>query len=166
VSPELTSAGVPEIGADDHVRGQGPEAILYMDLACPACALTWSRVRELPLRLCLRHFPLASKRPRAPPRPGAAAPPALQGDEAFWGMVEAIYADHGRLDDPHLWQRAEALGLDLEAFERDRRSAAVSERVRGDFETGIRAGVVGTPTAFVAGSRVTEELERELAALI
>ena len=45
------------------------------------------------------------------------------------------------------------LGLDLERFERDRRSDAVAERVRRDFEGGIRAGVTGTPAVFVDGRR-------------
>ncbi len=70
-------------------------------------------------------------------------------------MVDATYADHGRQDDPHLWERVKELGLDLERFEDDRRSAAVAQRVRRDFETGIRAGVVATPTAFASGSRIT-----------
>jgi predicted DsbA family dithiol-disulfide isomerase len=60
-------------------------------------------------------------------------------------MVDSLYADRGRVDDPHLWARAERLGLDLGRFEADRRSEAVAMRVRGDFESGIRAGVTGTP---------------------
>lgn len=66
-------------------------------------------------------------------------------------MVDSIYADHGHQDDPHLWRRAEALELDLERFEADRRSAAVAERIRRDFESGIRAGVTGTPAVFLEG---------------
>jgi predicted DsbA family dithiol-disulfide isomerase len=45
----------------------------------------------------------------------------------------------------------ERLGLDLERFERDRRSDAVAERVERDFRSGIRAGVTTTPTLFVEG---------------
>jgi predicted DsbA family dithiol-disulfide isomerase len=63
-------------------------------------------------------------------------------------MVDSLYADRGRVDDPHLWERAERLGLDLERFESDRRSEAVSTRVRRDFESGIRGGVTGTPAVF------------------
>ena len=55
-------------------------------------------------------------------------------------MVDSLYADRGRVDDPHLWERARALGLDLERFEADRRDGAVAARVRRDFESGIRAG--------------------------
>jgi protein-disulfide isomerase len=162
---ELTSSAAPPIGPDDHVRGSGPEAILYVDLACPACAATWARVRELPLRLCVRHFPLASKRPRAPALHGAAEAAACQREDGFWAMVDAIYSDPGRQDDPHLWARAEALELDLERFERERRSETVGARVRLDFESGIRAGVAGTPTAFVGGRRVGTRVAEALAAL-
>jgi 2-hydroxychromene-2-carboxylate isomerase len=64
-------------------------------------------------------------------------------------MHELLFADQGRLEDPHLWQRALALGLDLERFEHDRRSEHVQARVRRDFESGVRAGVATTPTLFV-----------------
>ena len=163
MTPDLTSAGVPPIGPDDHVRGTGMEAIVYLDLACPVCAASWAGIRELPLRVCLRHFPLASKRPRAPALHAAAEAAGLQRPEAFWAMVDSIYADHGHLDDPHLWRRAEELGLDLERFERERRSEAVAERVRGDFEAAIRAGVVATPTAFAGGERVAGAVVAALA---
>jgi protein-disulfide isomerase len=156
---------VPPIGGEDHVRGDGPEAIVYLDLACPACAATWLDVRELALRLCFRHFPLASKRPRSPALHAAAEAAALQRPEAFWELIDSIYSDQSHTDDPHLWRRVEALGLDLERFERDRRSDAVAERVRRDFESGIRAGVAGTPTAFVEGRAIDRDLGGELAGL-
>ena len=63
---ELTSASVPPIGDDDHVTGEGAEVIVYADFGCPYCAAGWARIRELPLRLCFRHFPMASEHPRAP----------------------------------------------------------------------------------------------------
>ena len=76
-----------------------------------------------------------------------------------------LCATRGRIDDPHLWERARTLGLDLERFERDRRSATVAERVRRDFEAGIRAGVTGTPAAFVDGRAVGRDVAAALAAL-
>src|SRR5262245_5391976 len=146
---DLTSASVPPIGDGDHVAGEGVEAIVYADLGCPYCASAWGRIRELPLRLCFRHFPMASKHPRAPVLHAAAEAAGLQG--AFWEMCDSLYADRGRVDDPHLWERAERFGLELERFNADRRSDSVAERIRGDFKSGIRAGVGGTPAAFVEG---------------
>ena len=160
---ELTSASVPPVGPDDHVAGEGPEAIVYMDLACPACAAAWGRIRELPLRLCFRHFPMPSKHPRSPALHAAAEAAAVQG--AFWEMADSLYAERGRVDDPHLWERAERLGLELERFEADRRSDSVTERVRRDFQSGIRAGVAGTPAAFAGGGRLEGEIEAALGAL-
>jgi protein-disulfide isomerase len=66
----------------------------------------------------------------------------------FFEMVDSLYADRGRTDDPHLWERAERMGLDLERFEADRRSPEVAARVRRDFESGIRAGLTSTPALF------------------
>jgi protein-disulfide isomerase len=160
----LTSAAVPPVGSDDHVRGEGGEAILYLDLACPHCAASWARISPLGIRLVFRHFPVASKHPRAPALHAAVEAAALQGSEdAFWAMVDSIYRDQGRIDDPHLWERAGAAGLDLERFERDRRSEALARRIRRDFEGGIRAGVTGTPAFFVRGSAAGEEDLRSLA---
>jgi protein-disulfide isomerase len=161
---ELTSAAVPPIGDEDHVTGEGREAIVYADLACPACAAAWPRIRELQLRLCFRHFPMASKHPRAPALHAAAEAAAAQG--AFWEMCDSLYADRGRVDDPHLWERAERFGLDLDRFNEDRRSEAVGVRVRRDFESGVRAGVSGTPAAFSGGQLLVGPVERGLAELV
>jgi protein-disulfide isomerase len=156
---------VPPLGPTDHVRGEGAEATVYLDLACPHCAATWAKIAELPLRLVFRHFPVASKHPRAPALHAAAEAAAAQREEAFWMLVDSIYRDQARIDDPHLWERARTLDLDLERFERERRSAPVIERVRRDFEGGIRAGVIGTPAAFVSGQEVGADIAGALRAL-
>jgi protein-disulfide isomerase len=160
---DLTSASLPPIGPDDHVAGEGVEAIVYADFGCPYCAATWARLRELQLRLCFRHFPMASKHPRAPALHEAAEAAGLQG--AFWEMCDSLYTDRGRVDDPHLWMRAEGFGLDLERFNSDRRSDAVRARIERDFASGVRAGVAGTPTAFVDGTALVGDLVESLRAL-
>jgi protein-disulfide isomerase len=157
---DLTSATVPPIGGDDHLAGEGVETIVYADFGCPYCATAWARLRELPLRLCFRHFPMASKHPRAPALHAAAEAAGLQG--AFWEMCDSLYADRGRVDDPHLWERVERFGLDLDRFNADRRSDAVRARVERDFASGIRAGVGGTPTAFFDGRHLHRDLVEAL----
>jgi protein-disulfide isomerase len=160
---ELTSATVPPIDGDDHTTGDGVEAIVYADFGCPYCAAGWARLRELPLRLCFRHFPMASKHPRAPALHAAAEAAGAQG--AFWEMCDSLYADRGRIDDPHLWERAERFGLDLERFRRDSRSEDVRERIERDFVSGIRAGVAGTPTVFARGQKLEGDLVTRLTAI-
>jgi protein-disulfide isomerase len=66
-------------------------------------------------------------------------------------MHDSLFGDQGRLDDPHLWERARRLGLDVDRFDADRRSEGVAERVARDFRAGVRAGIVTTPTLFLDG---------------
>ena len=123
--------------------------IEYADLECPYCARAHLILKELPVTRVFRHFPVTSKHPRARVLAAAAEAAALQG--RFWEMHDSLLEDQGHLDDPHLWERARRLGLDLERFEAERRSGAVAERVERDFRSGIRAGVASTPTQFLDG---------------
>jgi protein-disulfide isomerase len=144
-----SSAPPPEPGPADHTRGQGPVVIEYADLECPYCARAHLILRELPITRVFRHFPVTSKHPRARVLAAAAEAAGLQG--RFWEMHDSLLEDQGHLDDPHLWDRARALGLDLDRFETDRRSPEAGERIDADFRSGIRAGVATTPTQFVDG---------------
>jgi protein-disulfide isomerase len=156
---DLTSASIPPVGPDDHVRGAGEEGlVVYADLGCPRCAGAWLRLNERPGRMVFRHFPVASKHPRSPALHAAAEAAGLQG--RFFEMVDSLYADRGRVDDPHLWERAERFGLDLDRFQADRRSEPTQARIRRDFRSGIRAGVAGTPAVFDACTLVAVR-ERE-----
>ncbi len=156
---DLSSAPIPAVGPDDHLRGEGEEGlIVYADLGCPRCAGAWQRLNEEPGRLVFRHFPVASKHPRSPVLHCAAEAAGLQG--RFFEMVDSLYADRGHVDDPHLWQRAERFGLALDRFQADRRSPRTEARIRRDFQSGIRAGVAGTPAVFDACTLVAVR-ERE-----
>jgi protein-disulfide isomerase len=156
---ELTSAPVPPVGRDDHVRGEGEDGlIVYADLGCPHCAGAWRRLTETPGRLVFRHFPVAGKHPRSPALHAAAEAAGAQGH--FFEMVDSLYADRSHVDDPHLWQRVKRFELDLERFEVDRRKETVEARIKRDFRSGIRAGVAGTPAVFDACTLVAVR-ERE-----
>ena len=132
------------------MRGEGEVVVIeYGDYECPYCAKADGLLSGLPIRRVFRHFPVVSKHPRAQVLACAGEAAGLQG--RFWEMHDSLFADQGRLDPPHLWQRCRDLGIDLDRFEADRRSDAVAERVKADFRSGIRAGVTTTPTLFVAG---------------
>jgi protein-disulfide isomerase len=148
---ELRSAPVPAPAADDHLRGpeHAPLVIEYGDFECPYCAALSVRLSGVTIRHTFRHFPVRSSHPRAWAAACAAEAAGLQG--RFWEMHDLLFADQGRLEDPHLWARAGLLELDLDRFEADRRSDAVRDRVKRDFQSGVRAGVVTTPTVFAGG---------------
>ena len=102
----LTSAAVPPIGPRITSAGDGRTVVVYMDLGCPHCAAAGPRSRSSPCDLVFRHFPWpASTRalPRFTPRPRRRR---CRPRRRLLGMVDSIYADRGRVDDPHLWERA------------------------------------------------------------
>ena len=125
--------------------------VVYGDYECPFCAAVEARLRTLEVQVAFRHFPIRASHPRA--QAAAQAAEAAAAQDAFWPMHDALFDDQGRLEDPHLWARAELLGLDVGKFDADRRSERVAERVRADFHGGVRAGVTTTPTLFVGGER-------------
>jgi protein-disulfide isomerase len=143
---DLRSAAVPGIRDDDHVRGDGRLVVFYADLTCPHCAVAHVRLKAEGARVVYRHLALKSRHPRALALAHAAEAAAAQG--AFWAFADATYADQGRLEDPHLWDRARQLGLDVERFDADRRSEAAEARVQRDVKDALRAGATGTPTLF------------------
>jgi protein-disulfide isomerase len=140
---DLTSAPFPGLRPDDHVRGAGELVLMYGDFTCPRCAVAARQLADEGARVAFRHFALRTRHPRAVALAHAAEAAALQ--DAFWPFHDALFADQGHIDDPHLWARCERLGLDLDRFEADRRSDAVAERVRRDLHEGLRAGVTTTP---------------------
>jgi protein-disulfide isomerase len=148
---DLRSAPAPPLGDSDHVRGfaRAPLVVFYGDYTCPRCALAHERLREEPVRLAFRHFAIAAKHPRAVPLACAAEAAALQG--RFWEFHDSLFDDPAHTDDPHLWARAEALGLDVERFEEDRRADAAAARVREQTRGGMRAGIAETPSFLFEG---------------
>jgi protein-disulfide isomerase len=164
MSVDLSSAPVPPLRADDHLRGAGgpdsPLVLFYADFTCPRCAFVAERLREAGvLRVAFRHLALRARHRRAVPLALAAEAAARQG--AFWALHDSLYADQGRLDDPHLWARCEELGLDLERFEADRRDPAIAERVTRDVREALRAGATSTPTVWADGAdRVIATMDR------
>jgi protein-disulfide isomerase len=159
---DLRSAPLPPVTADDHARGDAgdPLVVVYADFTCPHCAVAAARLAGLPVRHVFRHFALSAKHPRSVALAHAAEAAGRQG--AFWEMHDSLFADQGRLDDPHLWDRARSLDLDVDRIEADRRGEEVAARVAADVRGGLRAGVATTPTLFVEGEMHPGPPSREL----
>ena len=153
---ELTVAPLDE--KVDHVRGPraGHLIIEYGDYECPYSRQAFHAIEQVErqldgnMRFAFRHFPLTSIHPHALAAAAAAEAAARQG--RFWDMHELLFRRQKALEDGDLLGYAAELGLDVAAFDRDRASAAVLERVRRDVESGLASGqVLGTPTLFIDG---------------
>jgi protein-disulfide isomerase len=143
----------------DHVRG-GPAGRLileYGDYECPYSRQAFHAIEQVErqlggtVRFAFRHFPLTSIHPHALAAAAAAEAAALQG--RFWDMHELLFHRQKALEDGDLRGYVGQLGLDVAAFERDRISQAVLDRIRRDVDSGLATGqVLGTPTLFIDGA--------------
>jgi len=142
----------------DHVRDSvaGRLIIEYGDYECPYSRQAFRAIEQVErqlggtMRFAFRHFPLTGIHPHALATAAAAEAAALQG--RFWDMHELLFHRQKALEDGDLRSYAVQLGLDVAAFDRDRASTAVADRIRRDVEGGLASGqVLGTPTLFIDG---------------
>src|ERR1700757_3748028 len=127
----------------DHVRGSpaGRLLIEYGDYECPYSRQAFHAIElvEQQLggngRVAFPHFPLTSIPPHALDAARAAEAAARQG--RFWDMHELLFHRQKALEDGDLRRYAARLGLDVAAFDRDRTSRAVADRIRRDVDSGL-----------------------------
>lgn len=142
----------------DHVCGTvGARVILeYGDYECPYSRQAFHAIERVEqqlggnMRFAFRHFPLTGIHPHALAAAAAAEAAARQG--RFWDMHELLFHRQKALEDTDLLRYAARLGLDVAAFDRDRTSSAVTDRIRRDVDSGLASDqVLGTPTLFIDG---------------
>jgi protein-disulfide isomerase len=155
----------PAVSEHDHVAGRfdAPLTLVeYGDYQCPHCAAADPVVRAVQkafgkdLRFVFRNFPLTEMHPAAEPAAELAEGAAAQGK--FWEMHDAIFAwsrKHGpeSLGPSAFGAIAATLKLDAAALDDAVREHRFLERIREDFNGGMRSGVNGTPTFFINGRR-------------
>jgi protein-disulfide isomerase len=142
----------------DHVRGSlaGRLIIEYGDYECPYSRQAFHAIQQVErqlggnMRFAYRHFPLTNIHPHALAAAAAAEAAALQ--DRFWDMHELLFHMQKAFEDSDLLGYAAQLGLDVAAFDRDRASTALAERIRRDVDSGLASRqVLGTPTLFIDG---------------
>ena len=127
----------------------------YADFQCPYCGDAYPVVNDLlarfgdQLRFVFRHMPLGDLHPRAPAAARAAESAGIQG--RFWEMHDRLFEHQLELSDADLLGHAEAIGLDLERFERDVHDEELAQRIEDDYMSGAGSGVPSTPRFFVNG---------------
>ena len=142
----------------DHISGSsgGRLIIEYGDYECPYSRQAFHAIEQVErqlggnMRFAFRHFPLTNIHPHSLAAAAAAEAAARQG--RFWNMHDLLFHRQKALEDGDLRGYAAQLGLDMAAFERDRSSKAVLERIQRDVDSGLASGqLLGTPTLFIDG---------------
>jgi Na+:H+ antiporter, NhaA family len=174
MATSVATLSPPVDPARDHVRGarEAPVTLVeYADFQCPYCGDVYPIVHELlerfgdRLRFVYRHMPLRDLHPRAQSAAEAAEAAGAQG--RFWEMHDHLFSHQLELGDGDLRRHAEAMGLDVERFDRELREGVHARRVLQDYRSGVRSGTPSTPRFFVngvihLGSPTRAQLERAI----
>jgi len=77
-----------------------------------------------------------------------------------------LFSNYNRLNDHKIQEIVGLLGLDEAKFKEQQKNPAITERIRQDYEEGIRLGVRGTPTIFINGKKLRDRGMQSMEAVI
>jgi predicted DsbA family dithiol-disulfide isomerase len=129
--------------------------VVFSDFQCPYCKAFDATLKQVvgkygdKLQLVFRQFPLTAIHPEA--QKAAEASVCAAGQKKFWEMHDLIFQNQSYLKIQELKNRAEALGIDVAAFNACLDGGKSAALVHEDLIAGFRAGVEGTPASFVNG---------------
>ena len=167
---DVAIAGYPSRGP-----ANAPVTIVeFADFECPFCGAFYPTLKLVEknyadrVRLVYRQFPLTNSHPNA--QKAAEASLCANEQRRFWDFYDALFSDQSRLDVPSLKQRAQALGLDVAAFNACLDSGSQAAAIQKDRDDARRMGVNSTPTVFINGrllggrsyAEIQEVIEDEL----
>jgi len=144
----------------------------FADLQCPSCKGAHTTLFKpliekygSAIRYEFRHLPLRQIHAYAQEAAEAAECAADQGK--FWEFVDDTYENQSRLGRKDLLARAEKVGVaDGKLFERCVKSRIKRDAVQREYQEGVKRGVSGTPTFFIAGEKVGSNTLEALSAMI
>lgn len=132
---------------------------VFDDFQCPYCARLVPTLEQVlaaypkQVRLVFKHFPLSMHKfaPAA-----AAASLAARNQGKFWPLHDQLFANYNKLNDAKIRELAESVGLDMARFDQDLASPALQQEIAADMQLGTKAGVRGTPAAYINGVQLKD----------
>jgi len=77
-------------------------------------------------------------------------------------MHDIIFENQQALGTEDLFVYAKAVNLNLEIFGSDIQKQELIDRIEGDFESGVRSGVNGTPSFYINGKKYDGDYEEKI----
>ncbi|VBB43154.1 putative DsbA oxidoreductase [uncultured Desulfatiglans sp.] len=143
-------SGLPILGAEDGAV----TVTVFSDYQCPYCARLEPLLQQVQEKypeevgIVHKNLPLSSHRFAVP---AALAALAANAQGRFEPFHKALMASYSTMSEEVITRTAEAVGLDMERFQSDRKNPAFQGVLRRDMEEGRQAGVRGIPAVFVNG---------------
>jgi len=155
--------------ASDHILGDPDsrlQLIVFSDLECPFSKRFQTTVNKIAdeykkqVTIVYRHFPLdqihSQTRKEAQATECAAK---LAGNDGFWKLTEKIYEttpSNDGLDLSSLPNLATQVGIDKADFQSCLDSGEMAQTVENQYQSGLKAGVNGTPGSFLVDTKTGE----------
>lgn len=161
-----TQAILSAVTAEDHIYGDITKAkvvlVEYSDFECPYCQRHQETIQTIldtygdDIALVYRHFPLTSIHDQAVPAALASECAGAQGK--FFEYMNQLYTNQATLGDELYTSLASDIGLDVSSFTACYEAQTYGAAVDADLQSGLDAGVDGTPATFVNGTRMSGAL--------
>jgi len=139
---------------------------VFEDFQCPACRAFTEQIEPQivdtyvatgEVYYIFRHFPFIDDRaPRNESDQAASASMCAADENRFWDYHDMLFANwngenQGAFNDKRLVAFAEAIGLDMAAFNACFEANSHEEEIKSDEQMGRDSGVTGTPSVMVNG---------------
>jgi protein-disulfide isomerase len=144
------------------VKGPANAAVtitLFDDFQCPYCARLLPTLDKVlaaypkQVKVVFKHFPLSMHKFA---QSAALASIAARNQGKFWPLHDQLFANYNKLDDAKIRELAESVGLDMARFDQDMANPALPREILGDIQLGTKAGVRGTPAAYINGKQLKD----------
>lgn len=145
------------IRADDHTLGNTDADVVlieWSDLECPFCKRHHDTMNQLvkdyagKVEWVFRYYPLDFHTYSKKESEAAECANEIAGAKGFWSFVDTVFLvtnGNNSLDRAKLDPIAKTAGIDAAKFTACLDSGKMASRVTKDIESGVRAGVQGTP---------------------
>lgn len=143
--------------------------IEYGDYQCPPCGSVYPLIKTVTekykdkIRFVFRNFPITTMHANAKAAAGTVEAAGLQGK--FWEMHNKIYENQSDWENLSATERgnffenyAKEFNLDINKFNIDIASTSITNKINYDYELGKKAGVEGTPTFYLNGNKLAQDI--------
>ena len=147
-------------------RNSPVRIVEFSDFQCPFCKQSFFVVREIldkykdDIFFTYRDFPVTQIHPESLKAAEAAQCANEQGK--FWSMHDKIFINQENITITDLKIYALEIGLDSSMFNNCLDSGKYNQEVIQDYSDGLRLGVVGTPTFFINGYRISGSIPKDI----
>lgn len=159
---------------ESPITGTSEKKVLlieFSDFQCPSCAKAHKTIKEFMAKhgdkvtLVHKNLPLTEIHPQALPAAKAAWAAGKQGK--FWEFQNALFENQQQLGDGFYEKTAKSLNLDINQFNRDRKSNKANLAVQRDIKLAEDLGIDATPILAINGQLVSGAVQlSELEALL